>query len=121
MHNVLSIARDSYESMRLCVVAQDVVDCGWILFLCIFITGVPSILDCKRDFLCFVGYEGIEQEAVMRQIETFIVRVARRSIVYMVRLGNRKELAIMWYKKEAEGLPRPHCDQMLQGNFYYGS
>ena len=116
-HNVLGIARDSYESMRLCVAAQDVVDCGWILFPCVFSAGVPSVLDCMKDFLGLVGYEGTEQEAVLRQIESFIVRVARRSIVDMISLGNMEELTTMWYKKEAEGLPRPHCDQVLQNTF----
>jgi hypothetical protein len=69
-----------------------------------------SVLDCRRDFLGLVGYEGTKQEAVLRQIETFIVRVAQRLIVDMVRLGNMEKLATMWYKKEVEGLPRPHCD-----------
>jgi hypothetical protein len=73
-----------------------------------------SVLDCRRDFLGLVGYEGTEQDAIMRQIETFIVRVAQRLIVDMVRLGNMEKLATMWYKKEVEGLPRPHCDQVLQ-------
>ena len=117
-HNVLGIARDSYESMRLCVAAQDVVDCGWVLFPCVSSAGVSSVLDCRRDFLGLVGYEGTEQEAVLRQIETFIVRVARRSIVDMVRKGNTEELATMWYKKKFDGLPRPHCDQVLQNIFY---
>jgi hypothetical protein len=71
---------------------------------------VSSVLDCRRDFLGLVGYEGTEQEAILRQIKTFIVRVALRSIVDMVRLGNMEELATMWYKKEFDGLPRPHCD-----------
>ena len=75
------------------------------------------VLDCRRDFLGLVGYEGTEQEAVLRQIEIFIVRVARRSIVDMVRLGNMEELATMWYKKEFDGLPRPHCDHVLQNIF----
>ena len=64
-----------------------------------------------------VGYEDIEQEVILRQIESFIVRVARRSIVDMVRLGNRKELATMWYKKNDEKLSRIHCDHVLQGKF----
>jgi hypothetical protein len=101
-HNVLGIARDSYKSIRLCVATQDVVDCGWILFPCVSSAEVSSVLDCRRDILGLVGYEGTEQEAVMRQIKTFIVRVARRSIVDMVRLGNIEELATMWYKKEVE-------------------
>jgi hypothetical protein len=100
------------------VAAQDGVDCGWILFPCVSSAGVPSVLDCRRDFLGLVGYEGTEQEAVLRQIETFIVRVARRSIVDMVRLGNKEELVTMWYKKEVEGLSRPHCDQVLQNIFF---
>ena len=117
-HNVLGISRDSYESMRLCVAAQDVVDCGRILFPYVSSARVPSVLDCRRDFLGLVGYEGTEQEAVLRQIETFIVRVARRSIVDMVRLGNMEELVTMWYKKKFDGLPRPHCNQVLQNIFY---
>jgi len=80
--------------------------------------GVPSVLDCRRDFLGLVGYEGTEQEAILRQIKTFIVRVARRSIVDMVRLGNMEELATMWYKKEFDGLPRPHCDQCIAEHFF---
>jgi acetone carboxylase gamma subunit len=32
-HNVLGITRDSNESMRLCVAAQDVVDCDWVYIL----------------------------------------------------------------------------------------
>jgi hypothetical protein len=72
------------------------------------------VLDCRRDFLGLVGYEGTEQEAVLRQIETFIVRVAQRLIVDMVRLGSMEKLTTMWYKKEVEELPRPHCDQILQ-------
>ena len=51
-----------------------------------------------------VGYEGIEHDVILRQIESFIVRVARRSIVDMIRLGNRKELATMWYKKNDDTL-----------------
>jgi hypothetical protein len=104
--------------MRLCVAAQDVVDCGWILFSCVSSAGVPSVLDCRRDFLGLVGDEGTEHEAIMRQIETFIMRVARRSIIDMLRLGNMEELATMWYKKEVGGLPRPHCDHILQNIFY---
>jgi hypothetical protein len=73
-----------------------------LLFPCVSSAGVPSVLDCRRDFLGLVGYEGIEQEAILGQKETFIVRVARRSIVDMVRLGNMEELATMWYKKEVE-------------------
>jgi hypothetical protein len=38
--------------------------------------------------------------------------------VRLVRLGNMEKLATMWYKKEVEGLPRPHCDQVLQDSFY---
>jgi hypothetical protein len=117
-HNVLGISRDSYESMRLCVAAQDVVDCGRILFPCVSNAGVPYVLDCRRDFLGLVGYEGTEQEAVLCQIEIFIVRVARRSIIDMVKLGNMEELATMWFKKEFYGLPRPPCDQVLQNIFY---
>ena len=117
-HNILGIARNFYELMRLCVAAQDVVDCGWILFSYVSSAGMPSVLDCRRDFLGLVGYEGTKQEALMCQIEKFIVRVARRSIVDMVRLGNMEKLATMWYKNKDEGLPRPHCDQVLQGNFY---
>jgi hypothetical protein len=77
------------------VAAQNVVDCGWILFPCISSAGVPSVLNCRRDFLGLVGYEGTEQEAVLRQIEGFIVSMARRSIVDMVRLGNMEKLATM--------------------------
>jgi hypothetical protein len=95
IHNILGIARDFYESMRLCVAAQDVADCGWILFPCIFSAGVSSVLDCRRDFLGLGGCEGTEQEAILRQIEDFIVSVARRSIVDMVRLDNMEELATM--------------------------
>ena len=59
-HNVLGIARDSYESMRLCVAAQDVLDCGWILFFYVSSAEVSSVLDCMKDFLGLVGYEGTE-------------------------------------------------------------
>ena len=90
------------------------------MFPCISSVGVPSVLDCKRDDLGLVGYKGTEQEAVPRQIESFIVRVARRSIVDMVRLDNRKILVTMRNKKQVEGFPRPHCDQVLQDNFYCG-
>jgi hypothetical protein len=51
------------------VATQDVVDCGWNLFLCVSSVGVSSILDCRRDFLGLVGYKGTEQEAVPLQID----------------------------------------------------
>jgi hypothetical protein len=59
-------------------------------------------LDYRRDFLGLAGYEGTTHEAVMRQIDTFIVRVAWRSIVDIVRLGNMEKLATMWYMKKVE-------------------
>ena len=101
-HNILGIAKDLYELMRLCVGAQDVVDCDYILFPYVSSVGVPSVLDCKRDFLGLVGYEGTEHDAILHQIETFIVRVARRSIVDIIRFSNMEELATMWYKKKFE-------------------
>lgn len=101
-HNVLGITRDSYESVKLYMAAQDVVNYSWILFPCNSSARVSSVLDCRRDFLGLVGYESTEHEAVLRQIKTFILRVAHRSIIDIVRLGNREELITMWYKKEAE-------------------
>ena len=100
--NVLYNVRDSYESMRLCVATQDIIDCGWILFSCVSSAGMPSVLDCRRNFLGPVRFEGTEHEAVLHQIKIFIVRVARRLIVDMGRLDNMEELTTMWYKKEAE-------------------
>ena len=56
--------------------AQDVVDCGWILFPCVFSAGVSSVLDCLKDFLGLIRYKGTEHEAVLRHIETFIMMMA---------------------------------------------
>jgi hypothetical protein len=73
-------------SKQLTVFSQDVVDSGWICFPDIAATK-EDLKQCELDLLGLLGLSNYPQDSVLKKIQDFLRRVARRAVLDMHRAG----------------------------------
>jgi hypothetical protein len=76
------------------------------------------VKQCKLDLLGLLGLPNYSQDPVLKKIQDFIRRVARRVVLDMHRAGLEDDLAVMWWREGGDVSKRAIADQvwyMLSG------
>lgn len=109
--NLMELARDPHHSAALRSIAKNLPISGWRTFPGIH--NAAKYIDILYPYVeAILGCEPSRQNAVVKKVESFVSRIAHRSIADMVRMQRGTELADMWYSVDIGPQRQAFCEEV---------